>query len=72
LRRDAYEHEGAEYGWRIVNTSLGGPDTVENLRPLHVGNHFDRANDKAQCHISADRTGVPPTGAVDHPRNRPL
>lgn len=70
LRRTAYEHESSDYGWKIVNDSLGGSDIVENLRPLHCNNTYDRANDKAHCHVTADRTGLPPTGTVDHPKNK--
>lgn len=70
LRRDAYHHAQSEYGWVIVNTSLGGEEVVENLRPLHCDNAFDRANDKAHCHVTADRSGLQPTGTVDHPKNK--
>lgn len=70
LRRDAYDHESSDYGWRIVNTSPGGADAVENLRPLHVNNRFDRPNNKAHCHVTADRTGLQPTDTIDHPRNK--
>lgn len=70
LRRDAYRHEQSEYGWVIVNVSLGGAEVVENLRPLHCSNTFDRANSKAHCHVTAERTGLQPTGTVEHPRNK--
>lgn len=70
LRRDAYYHEQSEYGWVIVNTSLGGPDVVENLRPLHCNNAFDKALGRAHCQVTADRTGLQPTGTIDHPRNK--
>ena len=72
LRRQAYRHEKSEHGWTIVNTSPGGPDVVENLRPLHLGNSFDKASGKAHCHVTEDRTGVQPTAAVDHPRNKTM
>jgi len=70
LRRDAYHHDQSEFGWVIVNTSLGGADVVDNLRPLHCNNAFDRANGKAHCYVKADRTGLQPTGSVDHPKNK--
>lgn len=70
LKRQAYNQGIADHGWVIVNTSPGGPDTLENLRPLHCGNTFDLATGKAHCHVTADRSGVQPTAAVNDPRNR--
>lgn len=70
LRRDAYYHEQSEYGWVIVNTSLGGPDVVENLRPLHCSNTFDRAIGKAHCHVAADRSGQMSTEMITQPKNK--
>jgi hypothetical protein len=70
LKRQALDNEKSEHGWIIVNTSPGGPDVLENLRPLHCGNTFDKGIGKAHCHVTADRTGVQPTAALDQPRNR--
>jgi hypothetical protein len=70
LKRQAFDNANSEHGWTIVNTSPGGPDVVENLRPLHCGNTFDKTIAKAHCHVTADRTGVQPTAALDHPRNK--
>lgn len=70
LRRDAYENEQSEFGWTVVNTSPGDPDTLENLRPLHCKNSFDRANEKAHCHVSADREGLQAGGVIGQPGNK--
>lgn len=70
LQREAYGQEHSEFGWMIANTSLGGEDVLENLHPLHYRNAYDRANGRAHCHVTADRTGMQPTGHIDHPANR--
>ena len=70
LQRDAYSQEHSEFGWMIVNISTGGTDDLEHLRPLHCRNSYDRANGKAHCHVTANRTGMQPTGHIDHPANR--
>jgi hypothetical protein len=70
LAREAYAEEHSDYGWKIVNTSLGGADTLDNLRPLHCNNGFDYPSGKAHCHVTADREGVQPTAHVGQPVNK--
>ncbi len=70
LQREAYNQEHSEFGWMIINTSIGGTDDFGNLRPLHYRNTFDRANGKAHCHVTSDRAGGQTTGHIDHPANR--
>lgn len=72
LLREAYNHELSDYGWRIINTSPGEADTIDNLRPLHCKNTFDYPHAKAHCHVSADREGVLPTAHVGEPVNKPV
>ena len=70
MHRAQYGNEHSEYGWKIENVSVGGPDIVENLRPLHRQNIFDTANHRAKCHVTADRTGLGAREHIKEPRNR--
>ncbi|MFO7593625.1 MAG: hypothetical protein R6X15_06235 [Pseudomonadota bacterium] len=70
LHREAYEQEGSDYGWMIINTTPGGGDVVDNLRPLHINNSYDTANQKVMCRVTKDRTDLQPTASVNHPRNK--
>jgi hypothetical protein len=70
IKRDQYGHAHAEFGWKIENVSLGGPDSVENLRPFHHANDYDRASRRARCRMTADQAGIPVTGHIREPRNR--
>jgi hypothetical protein len=71
MRREHYERPSSEFGWKIVNISIGGPDTVENLRPLQHANGYDRGEQHAHCKVTADQTDSPATARVREPRNRP-
>lgn len=70
MKRECYENERSDYGWKIENVSIGGPDILENLRPLHHQNTFDRANHRAKCRVTADRTGLEAREHIKEPRNR--
>jgi hypothetical protein len=70
IRRDQFEHEGAEFGWRIENVSRGGPDIAPNLRAFHVRNHFEMSSKRPHCAVTADRTDVPAGEYINPPRNR--
>jgi len=70
MKHDHYENAHSEYGWRIENVSVGLADVVDNLRPFQRQNAFDRANGRAKCHVTADRTELEPTEHIDQPRNR--
>lgn len=70
MNRAQYGNEHSEYGWKIENVSVGGPDIIENLRPFHRHNTFDTANQQAKCHITADRTGLEAREHIKEPRNR--
>lgn len=71
MRRDHYGLDRSEFSWKIENISLGGPDTLENLRPFHRANLYDHANRRATCHITADLADVPAVEQVmGEPRNR--
>ena len=72
MRRDQFGHELSEFGWKIEKTVAGGPDTPENFRPFHCRNRKDLANNKSQCVVTADRSGVGPGEFASPPRNREL
>lgn len=67
---EQYGHEHSDFGWKIVNVSVGGPDVLENLRPFHHANGYDHARPHARCRVTADQTDVPVTGHIRNPRNR--
>jgi hypothetical protein len=70
IRRDQFEHESAEFGWRIENVSEGGPHVLPNLRAFHVRNHFVTSSKRPHCEVTADRANVPAGEYVSPPRNR--
>lgn len=70
IRREHYGREDSEFGWKIVNVSIGGPDAVENLRPFQNANSFDRAGQRAHCKVRADQANTQGTSRVQDPRNR--
>ncbi len=70
INRGQYGHTNAEFGWKIENTSPGGPDDLDHLRPFHCDNAFDRGTGQPHCRVTADREGAPPTAHIDSPRNK--
>jgi hypothetical protein len=70
IRREHYAREDSEFGWRIVNVSVGGLDSVENLRPLQHANSYDRAGQRAHCKVRADQGNTQGASRVQEPRNR--
>jgi hypothetical protein len=70
ISRRCYGDSDADFGWKIVNVSPGGPDTLENLRPLNHRNAYDVAVQQAKCHVTADRTGLATFEHTFQPRNR--
>lgn len=73
IRRGHYGSPSSEFGWKIDNVTPGGPaDNPDHLRPFHRDNTFDRGAGRTHCRVTADRDGVPPTAAIDSPRNKTL
>lgn len=70
MMREHYGYVNSEYGWQIANVSPGGPDNLENLRPFHLKNGFDRNAHKVRCQVTADREDIQPTAQVGTPHNR--
>lgn len=70
IRRDDYGKKQSEFGWKIENISLGGPDEIENLRAFQHANGYDRANRRARCRVTADQTGMQVMERIREPRNR--
>ena len=70
MRREHYDSAHSEYGWKIENVSPGGPETLENLRPFHRENSFDRGAQHPRCQVTADQKKVDTREhIVDRPRN---
>lgn len=72
IQRNQFGRDHSELGWKIENVTGGGPDTPENLRPFHWRNHFDAANNRPHCQVTADRAGVASDQHASPPRNRAL
>ncbi|MGD2075503.1 MAG: hypothetical protein PVI91_13990 [Gammaproteobacteria bacterium] len=72
MRRDHYDSEASELGWKIQDLSAGGDAGIEQLRAFQRDNSFDPAARKPHCRMTADREDVAPTARVDVPRNRPV
>ncbi|MFZ5510388.1 MAG: hypothetical protein ACOZCP_10050 [Pseudomonadota bacterium] len=70
INRLHYGRQDSEFGWKIENTSAGGPDTMENLRAFNVGNGFDRSQGQARCRVVADRSGQSPWEQASGPHNK--
>lgn len=58
------------FGWKIENVTPGNRDELEDLRPFHRDNDFDRALGKPHCQIVADRDATQPTASIGAPRNK--
>jgi len=69
MRREQYAQE-AEFGWKLVKVTPGGPERAENLRPFHRDNAYDVARGGAQCALTADRASLPAEKTLMPPRNR--
>lgn len=70
INRRHYGDTNSGFGWKIVNVTPGKPDTLDNLRPFHHRNAYDLANQRAKCHVTADRTGLATFEHTSKPRNR--
>lgn len=72
IHRAQYGNADSEYGWKIESVTAGLPNKLHDLRPFHWRNGFNIGNQKARCHVSADRGGLAPTQHVETPRNKNL
>ena len=70
IRREDYGRTDSEFGWKIVNVSAGGADSLDNLRQLHYLNGYDIANQKHIRRMAADRIGMAVFEHNFQPRNR--
>lgn len=72
IHREQYgsDSETAEFAWKIENVTPGNPGDLEDLRPFHRDNGFDRAQRMPRCHVTADREHVGATASIGVPRNR--
>ena len=72
MRREHLGREDSEFGWKMERVSVGGPDSPGNLRPFNLRNHYDLANGRQQCRLTADRSNVPAEKYASPPRNRQI
>lgn len=72
IRRDQFDRNDSDFGWRIESVAAGRPTEPASLRALHWRNHFDVANNQPQCSVRADRSGAPAGEYVSPPRNREI
>jgi hypothetical protein len=69
-----YDHYGSEesaFGWRILNVSVGASNELDDLRPFHRENNFNRNTGFSVCRVKADREATRSTAQLDAPRNMP-
>jgi hypothetical protein len=70
MRREHFGRGDSDFGWKLERLSPGGAETPDNLRPFNVRNHYDIANGRPHCRITADRSNVPAEKYATPPRNR--
>lgn len=70
MMREHFGHADSEFGWKIEKVSVEGAGKDGLLRPFNWRNHFDIANGRPHCGITADRTGVPAERQASPPRNK--
>lgn len=68
MMREHFGHEDSEFGWKIEKVAVDGRGDA--LRPFNSANHFDIANRRPHCAITADRSAVPAERQAGPPRNR--
>jgi len=71
LRRDQYGSANGPFAWKILPVKPGPGNDVDNLRPFHRENDFDRALSQAHCNLTSDRLQAYPTAQMGEPANRP-
>lgn len=70
IRRDQFNRDDAEFGWRVEQVAPAGASDSAHLRAFHRRNHFHVANNQARCTVMADRASAPAGEYVSPPRNR--
>lgn len=56
MARNKYGNRNSQYGWEIDHISPGGPDTLDNLRPLQWQNNVDKSDGRLKCNVTASGT----------------
>ena len=59
IQRSAYGNRNSMYGWEIDHirpVSEGGPDYIDNLRPLQWQNNAHKQDGKLGCAVTASGT----------------
>ena len=57
IRRGDHGSERSGFGWRVVAVCVGEPAGVEDLRPFHADNRYDREQRRPHCRVTADPSG---------------
>ncbi len=70
MMREHFGHADSEFGWKIEKVAVENADRGGLLRPFNWRNHFDIANGRPHCDITADRAGVPAGRQASPPRNK--
>lgn len=69
MMREHFGHANSEFGWKIERVAVDGEGDAGLLRPFNWRNHFDIANARPHCAITADRSNVPAERQARPPRN---
>ena len=72
MRREHFGREDSEFGWKMERVSMGSAESADSLRPFNLRNHYDVANGRQQCRVTADRSNVPAEKYARPQRNRHL
>ena len=55
--RILYGYRTSQFGWEIDHVSPNGPDSIDNLIPLHWKNNVDKSDGRLKCNVKADGNG---------------
>jgi len=69
MRRDHYESEESEFGWKILAFSPEAGGDLETMQPFHRDNDFDIPADRPRCQVTSDRSNLRPWESTDQPKN---
>jgi hypothetical protein len=53
MDRKEYGNRKSPDGWEIDHISPGGPDTLDNLRPLNWANNVEKSDGRLKCRVKA-------------------
>ncbi len=56
MARAQHGNRDSQYGWEVDHISPGGPDTLDNLRPLQWENNVDKSDGRLKCKVTSSDT----------------